>query len=233
MTDVLQQAEPSKRLTDEGIAWLTTAGADGQPQSSPVWFIWDGASMWLRSQANAGKVRNIRANPSVAVHLADDGHGGNILTIEGTGVVRGGTARAAGVLPGEVRGADPHRPADHPRAVRRRLPDDDPDLPDPRESVVSRPPVRGTSARSWSGFWPDGRAELSLRIGPIGPMSSDRTSHGALRRDGVHPNRRSCRRRPSDRHDCRKRSPRRVCSTSRRCDRSSRSSDGSGPPGPR
>ncbi len=57
---------------------------DGQPQSSPVWFIWDGASLWLRTKAQAGKVRNIQANPRVAFHLADDGHGANIITIEGT-----------------------------------------------------------------------------------------------------------------------------------------------------
>jgi PPOX class probable F420-dependent enzyme len=83
MSDVLQQDGPARRLAGEGVGWLTTAGADGQPQSSPVWFVWDGASLWLRSQAKAGKVRNIKANPRVAFHLADDGHGGNIITIEG------------------------------------------------------------------------------------------------------------------------------------------------------
>jgi len=83
MNDVLQQEGPARRLADEGVAWLTTAGADGQPQSSPIWFIWDGSSLWLRSQARAGKVRNIEANPMVAFHLADDGNGGDIVTIEG------------------------------------------------------------------------------------------------------------------------------------------------------
>jgi general stress protein 26 len=48
-----------------------------------VWFFWDGSSLSLRSQAQVGKVRNIEANPRAAVHLADDGHGGNIVTIEG------------------------------------------------------------------------------------------------------------------------------------------------------
>ena len=84
MTEVLQENGPAQRLAGESVAWLTTAGADGQPQSSPIWFIWDGASVWLRSQAQAGKVRNIEANPRVAFHLADDGYGGNIITIEGT-----------------------------------------------------------------------------------------------------------------------------------------------------
>jgi PPOX class probable F420-dependent enzyme len=83
MSDVLQQEQTARRLRDEPVAWLTTAGADGQPQSSPVWFMWDGTSLWLRSQAGAGKVRNIEANPRVAFHLADNGHGGDIVTIEG------------------------------------------------------------------------------------------------------------------------------------------------------
>ena len=83
MSNLLQQVDPARRLSGESVAWLTTAGADGQPQSSPVWFVWDGASLWLRSQAHARKVRNITANPRVALHLADDGTGGNIVTIEG------------------------------------------------------------------------------------------------------------------------------------------------------
>ena len=84
MTDVLQQDGPTQRLAGESVAWLTTVSPEGQPQSSPVWFIWDGTSLWLRSQARAGKVRNIEANPRVAFHLADDGYGGNIITIDGT-----------------------------------------------------------------------------------------------------------------------------------------------------
>jgi PPOX class probable F420-dependent enzyme len=90
MTDVLQQDGPAQRLTGEAVGWLTTVSAAGQPQSSPVWFIWDGASVWVRSQARAGKVRNVEANPGVAFHLADDGNGGNITTIEGTASLEDG-----------------------------------------------------------------------------------------------------------------------------------------------
>jgi PPOX class probable F420-dependent enzyme len=83
MTDLLQQDEIARRLAGEQIGWLTTVNPSGQPQSSPVWFVWDGESLWLRSQPHAGKVRNVGANPGVAFHLADDGHGGSIVTIEG------------------------------------------------------------------------------------------------------------------------------------------------------
>jgi PPOX class probable F420-dependent enzyme len=89
MTDVLQQDGVAGRLAGESIGWLTTVSANGQPQSSPVWFLWDGASLWLRSQPQAGKVRNIEANPRVAFHLADDGNGGSIVTIDGVASLEG------------------------------------------------------------------------------------------------------------------------------------------------
>lgn len=54
MTDVLQQEGPAQRLATEGIGWLTTAGADGQPQSSPVWFIW-GRVVVVAAQPGAGR----------------------------------------------------------------------------------------------------------------------------------------------------------------------------------
>ena len=136
MTEMLQQDGPAQRLAGESVAWLTTAGADGQPQSSPIWFIWDGASLWLRSQAQAGKVRNIKANPRVAFHLADDGYGGNIITIEGTASLRGRTTRAARGVPRQVRRSDPYRPADDAGATRRRLPDHHPHHAHPHQGLV-------------------------------------------------------------------------------------------------
>jgi PPOX class probable F420-dependent enzyme len=84
MSSPLAESPAAERLAVEPIAWLTTAGAEGQPQSSPVWFYWDGTTFWLRTQVTARKLKNIRANPKVALHLADDGNGGDIVTVEGT-----------------------------------------------------------------------------------------------------------------------------------------------------
>jgi PPOX class probable F420-dependent enzyme len=84
MSNPLAESRPAERLAVDPIAWLTTAGADGQPQSSPVWFYWDGSTFWLRTQVTARKVKNIRVNPKVAIHLADDGNGGDIVSLEGT-----------------------------------------------------------------------------------------------------------------------------------------------------
>jgi PPOX class probable F420-dependent enzyme len=88
VSDPLAEPRPAERLAIEPIAWLTTAGADHQPQSSPVWFHWDGSAFWLRTQAAARKLTNIRANSKVALHLADDGNGGDIVTVEGDAELR-------------------------------------------------------------------------------------------------------------------------------------------------
>jgi hypothetical protein len=34
-------AHADRRLRSEQVAWLTTVRADGQAQSTPVWFLWD------------------------------------------------------------------------------------------------------------------------------------------------------------------------------------------------
>ena len=80
-----KHAHANERLGRETILWLTTVRPDGQPQSSPVWFIWNGSEFLLYSIPTSPKVPNIRANPRVALHLDDDGAGGDIVTIEGTG----------------------------------------------------------------------------------------------------------------------------------------------------
>ena len=87
-------ARAAERLRSEPIVWLTTVRADGQAQSSPVWFLWDGEGFLLYSQPGAQKVRNLAANPKVALHLGDDGDGGDIVTVEGTAELEPGSPRA-------------------------------------------------------------------------------------------------------------------------------------------
>jgi PPOX class probable F420-dependent enzyme len=87
-------ARAGQRLASEPIAWLTTVRADGQAQSSPVWFLWDGGTFLVFSQPGAQKVRNLAANPRVALHLGDDGAGGDIVTVEGTAAVEPDSPRA-------------------------------------------------------------------------------------------------------------------------------------------
>jgi PPOX class probable F420-dependent enzyme len=80
-------ARADRRLRSEQVLWLTTVRADGQPQASPVWFLWDGETLLIFSQPSAQKLRNLAANPRVAVHVDTDEAGEDVLTIEGTAAV--------------------------------------------------------------------------------------------------------------------------------------------------
>ena len=87
-------AQADRRLRSERVAWLTTVRADGQAQSTPVWFLWDGDTFLLYSQPDAQKVRNVASNPKVSLHLSDDGAGDDVVTFEGAAAVEPETARA-------------------------------------------------------------------------------------------------------------------------------------------
>jgi len=71
------------RLERELIAWLTTVDPAGQPQSSPVWFLWDQAEVIVFSRAGAPRARNIAANALVSVHLNSDETASDVVTFEG------------------------------------------------------------------------------------------------------------------------------------------------------
>ncbi len=72
------------RLDDERIIWMTTVSAQGQPQSSPVWYWFDGDEFLVYSLDPSPRLGNIAANPAVSLNLDGNGRGGDIVTIEGT-----------------------------------------------------------------------------------------------------------------------------------------------------
>lgn len=76
-----------RRLREEEIAWLTTVRRDGQPQSVPVWFLWDGDTFLIYSQTNRQKLRNIGGNPRVDLNLNSNARGGDVVRAEGTAEV--------------------------------------------------------------------------------------------------------------------------------------------------
>ncbi len=77
-------ARAARRLEHEQVAWLTTVRADGQPQPSPVWFLWEGESILIYSKPGQPKLRNIAQNPKVSLSFDSDGDGGDIVVISGT-----------------------------------------------------------------------------------------------------------------------------------------------------
>jgi PPOX class probable F420-dependent enzyme len=83
-----QGATVAARLRDKIAIWLTTVSAVGQPQSSPVWFFWDGADeLLVFSRPNVPRVRNIAANPRVACNLDGDHAGGEVTMFEGEALI--------------------------------------------------------------------------------------------------------------------------------------------------
>ena len=101
MIDVATNAggRAATRLRNELILWLTTVTAAGQPQTSPVWFLWVDDEILLYSRANTPRPANIRANPRVAANLDSDGDGGDVLSIEGEARITRERAVAADVPP--------------------------------------------------------------------------------------------------------------------------------------
>jgi PPOX class probable F420-dependent enzyme len=77
-------AHAEQRLRDELIVWLTTVRPSGQPDTVPVWFLWDGATLLFYSRPNQAKLRNIARNPRVSVVVDNTHGGGDVVRVEGT-----------------------------------------------------------------------------------------------------------------------------------------------------
>jgi PPOX class probable F420-dependent enzyme len=72
------------RLHTDEVGWLTTLDdRNGQPQSSPVWFHWNGTDLLVLTQPSARKIANIAAHPLVAFNLDGGQKGTTVVTIEG------------------------------------------------------------------------------------------------------------------------------------------------------
>jgi len=76
-----------RRLREETMIWLTTVRSDGQPQSVPVWFLWDGETFLIYSRPNQQKLKNIGTNARVGLHLNANERGGDVVRAEGTAEV--------------------------------------------------------------------------------------------------------------------------------------------------
>ena len=76
-------ARVARRLREEMVVWLTTVTPSGAPLPRPVGYVWDGGEgVSVYSQPGA-RVRNIAANPKVALHFDGDGSGGDIVVLSG------------------------------------------------------------------------------------------------------------------------------------------------------
>lgn len=74
-------------LTDllEGprFAHVATIGPDGEPQSNPVWFAWDGKHVLFSQVPDRQKVKNLERDPRIALSIMDFENPQRYLEIRG------------------------------------------------------------------------------------------------------------------------------------------------------
>jgi PPOX class probable F420-dependent enzyme len=61
--------------------WVSTTRPDGRPHAVPVWFIWDGRSVYFISARSLQKSGNLARQPWIVVHLGD---GDDVVILEGS-----------------------------------------------------------------------------------------------------------------------------------------------------
>lgn len=70
-------------LQTTAVIHVATIGPDGEPQSTPVWFSWDGQHLLFSQTKTRQKYRNLRRDPRVAVSLTDPDNLYRYLEIRG------------------------------------------------------------------------------------------------------------------------------------------------------
>lgn len=84
MSDVIPSTHVDL-LATTALAHVATIGPKGEPQSSPVWFDWDGTYLRFGQQVGLQqKVRNVQREPRVAVSITDPANAYRYLEIRGT-----------------------------------------------------------------------------------------------------------------------------------------------------
>lgn len=61
---------------------MTTVDDAGTPQTSPIWYVWDGGDVVMYSLPSA-RARNVAERPRVSLNLDGNTLGGDIVVIEG------------------------------------------------------------------------------------------------------------------------------------------------------
>ena len=59
-------------LQGKSFAHLATIGVNGDPQTSPMWFLWDGEHIKFTHTTTRTKYENIKRDPRVSVSITDE-----------------------------------------------------------------------------------------------------------------------------------------------------------------
>ncbi len=69
-----------QKLTEAPNYWFATVRPNGRPHASPIWGIWMDGALYFDGSPETRRMKNIAANPNVAVHLES---GDEVVIIEG------------------------------------------------------------------------------------------------------------------------------------------------------
>jgi PPOX class probable F420-dependent enzyme len=65
------------------IAHLATTRPNGEPQSTPVWFDWDGTHLLIATGPESQKFRNTQRDPRLALSIIDPANPARYLEVRG------------------------------------------------------------------------------------------------------------------------------------------------------
>jgi PPOX class probable F420-dependent enzyme len=68
----LSRGEIEQFLRGRHVAVLGTVGDDGAPVLRPIWYLFDGGQILMRTAAGGAKTRNIQRDPRVSVCVQDE-----------------------------------------------------------------------------------------------------------------------------------------------------------------
>jgi PPOX class probable F420-dependent enzyme len=73
----------AERIQNAYFAWLTTVRADGMPQPTPVWYIWDNNTILLYTIPTSQKAKNIKHHNKVSLNFNVDHEGEHFFVLMG------------------------------------------------------------------------------------------------------------------------------------------------------
>jgi PPOX class probable F420-dependent enzyme len=69
----MSEDERDAFLAEERTCRVASVGGDGSPHVTPLWFAWDGQSLWLTSIVKSQRWTDLQRDPRVSV-IVDAGH---------------------------------------------------------------------------------------------------------------------------------------------------------------
>lgn len=70
-------------LASRSVAFVGTIGKHGEPQVTPIWFLWDGEQVRISLVEGRQKLRNVRRDPRISLAVVDPARPTHYLELRG------------------------------------------------------------------------------------------------------------------------------------------------------